>query len=69
MNQETIDRLDAIGQQLHDRALALSQSQSQEGQDHALMMSALATLAAAVRTLDDSVTRLDGPKGIGAAGS
>ncbi|GES44321.1 hypothetical protein RsS62_35730 [Rhizobium dioscoreae] len=69
MNQDTIDRLDTISQQLHDRALALSQSQSQEGQDHALMMSALATLAVAVRTLDDDVARLDGPKGIGAAGS
>ncbi|TWB61004.1 hypothetical protein FBZ98_101338 [Rhizobium sp. ERR 922] len=69
MNQDTIDRLDTISQQLHDRALALAQSQSQEGQDHALMMSALATLAAAVRTLDDEVARLDGPKGIGAAGS
>jgi len=69
MNQDTIDRLETIGQQLHDRALALSQSQSQEGQDHALMMSALATLAAAVRTLDDNMARLDGPKGIGAAGS
>ncbi|MGN6777613.1 hypothetical protein [Rhizobium sp.] len=69
MNQDTIDRLDTIGQQLHDRALALAQSQSQEGQDHALMMSALATLAAAVRTLDDNMARLDGPKGIGAAGS
>lgn len=69
MNQETIDRLDTIGQQLHDRALALSQSKSQEGQDYALMMSALATLATAVRTLDDNVTRLDGPKGFGAAGS
>ncbi len=69
MNQDTIDRLDTISQQLHDRALALSQSQSQEGQDHALMMSALATLAVAVRTLDDNMARLDGPKGIGAAGS
>ena len=69
MNQATIDRLDAISQQLQDRALALSQSPSQEGQDHALMMSALATLTAAVRTLDDDVARLDGPKGIGAAGS
>ncbi|NEI74377.1 hypothetical protein GR212_33015 [Rhizobium lusitanum] len=69
MNEDTVDRLNTIIQQLHDRALALSQSTSQEGQDHALMMSALAILTEAVRALDDEVARLDGPRGIGAAGS
>lgn len=67
MNQDTIDRLDSINQQLHARALALSQSQ--EDHDHALIMSALSVMIEAVRSLDKDVTRLDGPKGIGSAGS
>ncbi|MBB3289944.1 MULTISPECIES: hypothetical protein [unclassified Rhizobium] len=67
MNQDTIDRLDSINQQLHTRALALSQSQ--EGHDHALMMSALSAMIEVVRSLDENMTRLDGPKGIGSAGS
>lgn len=69
MNQDTIDRLDSISQQLHARALALSQSQSEEGHDHALLMSALAATIEAVKTLGENIAHLDGPKGIGAAGS
>ncbi|AYG67175.1 MULTISPECIES: hypothetical protein [unclassified Rhizobium] len=67
MNQDTIDRLGSINQQLHARALALSQSP--EGHDHALMMSALGAMIEAVRSLDENIARLDGPKGIGSAGS
>ncbi|NLS15255.1 hypothetical protein HGP16_01635 [Rhizobium sp. P40RR-XXII] len=67
MNQDTIDRLDSINQQLHARTLALSQSR--EDPDHALMMSALSAMIEAVRSLDENMTRLDGPKGIGSAGS
>ncbi|MFT4183573.1 MAG: hypothetical protein QM636_16820 [Rhizobium sp.] len=67
MDQDTIDRLDSVSQKLQTRALALTQSE--EGQDHALIMSALSTIIEAVRSQNEDVVRLDGPKGIGAAGS
>lgn len=67
MDQDTIDRLDSVSQKLQTRAHALTQSE--EGQDHALIMSALSTIIEAVRSQNEDVARLDGPKGIGAAGS
>ncbi len=67
MDQDTIDRLNSVSQQLQSRALALSKAE--EGHDHALIMSALGLMIEEVRSLDKRVARLDGPKGIGAAGS
>ncbi|MBB6486614.1 hypothetical protein [Rhizobium lusitanum] len=67
MDQNTIDRLNSISQELNARALALSKAA--DGRDHALIMSALGVMIEEVRSLEQKVARLDGPKGIGAAGS
>lgn len=67
MDQDTIDRLNSVSQQLQSRALALSKAE--EGRDHALIMSALRLMIEEVQSLDKRVARLDGLKGIGAAGS
>ncbi|MFS8050994.1 hypothetical protein [Rhizobium sp. BR 314] len=67
MDQNTIDRLNSISQELNARAHALSKAA--DGRDHALIMSALGIMIEEVRSLDQKVARLDGPKGIGAAGS
>ncbi|MCW1406825.1 hypothetical protein OLZ32_02885 [Rhizobium sp. 1AS11] len=67
MNDETLTQLNTASQQLHARSRALSQSDNDN--DIALLMSALAVTMEAVRSLGEDMNQLNGPKGLGSDGS
>ncbi|CAN7754695.1 MULTISPECIES: hypothetical protein [Ensifer] len=66
MNEDIIERLNAVSQRLHTRSLELAHPD----QDHdlSLIMQSLAITMEAVSALGATVNRLDGLQGFGRAG-
>jgi hypothetical protein len=67
MEDDTMQKLTTVSVQLQQRALELSRSG--QDTDTAMLMSALAVTMEAVRSIEETVHRLDGLHGLGAAGS
>ncbi|PXA85247.1 hypothetical protein DMC25_16035 [Caulobacter sp. D4A] len=66
MDESTFAQLSSMSQHLHERALALSRQEKDA--DLAMLMSAQAVTMKAVKSLGETLNKINGPLGLGAAG-